>query len=91
MDWVSIALASTTPIAILGGLIQRGRYKRRSPDGTVLKEGLGMGWQFIRFVVLTTGLPLIALLAIKGLLTGEITAVFASAMAFAFGKSGKDA
>ena len=90
MDLISILLAASVPIALLGGYIQRARYVRRDEQGNVVKQGLGIGWQFIRFMVLATGLPLIALLALKGLLSPELITLFASAMGFAFGKSSKD-
>lgn len=88
MDWVSIVLASAVPIVLIGGLLQRVFY-RRVGEG-VAKSGLGIGWQFIRFIVLATGLPLIALLAVKGQLTGEVVAIYSASLGFAFGKSGRD-
>ena len=91
MDFVSIALASAIPIVLAGGLLQRIYYYRKNEQGVIVKKGLGIGWQFIRFVVLATGFTIIALLALKGFLTSEITTLFASAMGFAFGKSGNDA
>jgi uncharacterized membrane protein YbhN (UPF0104 family) len=88
MDWVSIVLASAVPIVLVGGLLQRVFYRR--VDEGVTKTGLGIGWQFIRFTVLATGLPLVALLAVKGQLTGEVVAIYSAALGFAFGKSGRD-
>jgi hypothetical protein len=90
MDWVSIVLASAVPIVLIGGLLQRMFYRRIDENGAVTQAGLGIGWQFIRFVVLASGFPLVALLAVKGQLTGEVVAIFAAAMGYAFGKTGKD-
>ncbi len=90
MDWVSIVLASAVPIVLVGGLLQRVFYRRIDDGGAMSQAGLGIGWQFIRFTVLASGLPLVALLAVRGQLTGEVVAIFAAAMGYAFGKSGAD-
>lgn len=89
MDLLSLILASAVPIVLIGGLINRYVITKTMANGEI-KRGLGVGWQFIRYTILGTGLPIIALLAIKGVLTSEIVALFAAAMGFAFGKSGKD-
>ena len=74
--WLSAALALTVPLAIWLGFKQR------------MVSDKGMGWQFIRVMVITTGLPMIGLLALNSLLTGEVVTLIAAAMGFAFGKSG---
>lgn len=90
MDWVSIVLASAVPIVLVGGLLQRVFYRRVDENGTTVSLGQGIGWQFIRFVVLASGLPLVALLAVKGQLTSEVVAIFAASMGYAFGRTGRD-
>lgn len=87
MDWVAILLASAVPIALLGGLINRCCVMHESNRGTLLR-GRGIGWQFIRFCVLVTGLPIIGVLTLHGSVRGDLAYVFlALAMGYAFGKA----
>jgi len=74
MDWISLTLAITIPIVIAGGLWNRHI------------TGKGIGWQFIRFNVITISLPIIALLAWNSLLTGAAAALIGGAMGYAFAK-----
>lgn len=80
MEWsalaLSIALALTVLVALVGGF--HNRLAGESPKG--------IGWQFIRFIVLSTSLPIIGLLALNGALTGEAAALIGGAMGYAFGK-----
>jgi hypothetical protein len=46
----------------------------------------GIGWQFIRFSVLTIGVPVTGVLALTNALTGEAAALIGGAMGYAFGK-----
>jgi hypothetical protein len=73
MIWVSAILAASVPIIIVAGLWSRGDK--------------GIGWQFIRFVVLTISVPTIGLLALNNSLTGEASTLVGAAMAYAFGKA----
>lgn len=78
MDWISILLAACLPLVLIGGLWSR------------IAAGKGIGWQFIRFNVIAMSLPLIGLLAHKGLLTSEVSTLLAAIVGYAFGKSGED-
>ena len=73
--WISIILAISVLVVICGGL-----WLRKATDK-------GIGWQFIRFTVIAISLPLSALLALNDALTGEVTAIIAAAMGYAFGKA----
>jgi len=75
MIWLSILLASVPIIVVGGGLWNR------------TKLGKGIGWQFIRFTVLAVSVPVVAILALNGALTGEASTIIAAAMAYSFGKS----
>lgn len=55
-----------------------------------LKADLGIGWQFIRFTVIATALPITAVLALNSLLTGEAATIIGAAMGYAFGHSGNE-
>lgn len=80
MEWsapeLSIALVLTVLVALVGGF--HNRLAGELPKG--------IGWQFIRFIVLSTSLPIIGLLALNGALTGEAAALIGGAMGYAFGK-----
>jgi len=73
MIWISAILALSLPIIIVGALWTRGPK--------------GIGWQFIRFVVLAISVPTIGLLALNNVLTGEASTLLGVAMAYAFGKA----
>jgi hypothetical protein len=78
MNWISGILALSIPAVLIGGFFTRGDK--------------GIGWQYIRFTVLTISIPTIGLLALNNALTGEAATVIGAAMAYAFGKtSGKEA
>ena len=47
----------------------------------------GIGWQFIRFTVIVTALPILGILALNGVLTGEAATIIGTALGFAFGRS----
>ena len=77
MEWklaISALLALSVPAVLIGGL-----YNRKA-------QGKGIGWQFIRYTVLATSLPVICLLAINNALSGEAATLIGAAMGFAFGK-----
>ena len=50
----------------------------------------GIGWQFIRYTVISIAIPVAALLALNDALSGEAVAIIAGAMGYAFGKAGND-
>ncbi|KZK82402.1 hypothetical protein PsAD46_03530 [Pseudovibrio sp. Ad46] len=72
---VSLVLAISVPIVILGGIKNRNETKK------------GIGWQFIRFIVLSISLPIIGTLALNGMLNGEAATLIAGAMGYAFAKA----
>ena len=77
--WVSIILSLVVP-----GVLVFGYFNRRGSQDQKTK---GIGWQFIRFTVLTISIPVIGILALNGKLTGEAATLIAGAMGFAFGKA----
>jgi len=79
MDLATTLLASAVPIVLIGGLANRIINKK------------GIGWQFIRFTVIASGLPIVGLLALNGIIAGDaVYAIIAAALGYAFGKAGKD-
>lgn len=78
MEWVSAILALSTLAVVIGGFINRAGGAK------------GIGWQYIRFTVLTTAIPIVGLLALNGALSGEAATVISAAMAYAFGKSSEN-
>jgi hypothetical protein len=80
MDWVvpalSILLAASVPIVLIGGFLNRGTGDKAK----------GIGWQFIRFTVLTISIPIVGILALNGALSGEAAALIGGAMGYAFGQ-----
>lgn len=77
MFWLSVIIALVPIIVVGGGLWNR------------IKAGKGIGWQFIRFTVLSVSIPIVAVLALNDALTGEAATIIAAAMAYAFGKTGE--
>lgn len=69
MYWVSIILA----FAIIG-VIVFGYLNRSGKPGEPMK---GIGWQFIRYTVIGTALPLLCILALNNALTSEAATVIA--------------
>lgn len=82
MIWVSAILALTVPGVLVVGYLNR----RGNPQD----KAKGIGWQFIRYTVLTIAIPVVAILALNGVLTGEAATLIAGAMGYAFGKAPKD-
>lgn len=82
MIWVSVILALAVPGSLLIGYLNR----RGNPDD----KTKGIGWQFIRYTVLSIAVPVTAILALNGALTGEAATLLAGAMGYAFGKLDKD-
>lgn len=82
IDWMtfvpSVILAVVALFVVVLGYCNR-RERRR-----------GIGWQFIRYIVLGVGLPIAAILALNDALTGEAATIIAAAMGYAFGKSGNN-
>ncbi|MHB2268081.1 hypothetical protein [Pseudaminobacter salicylatoxidans] len=82
MTWVSVILASVVPGVLIVGYLNR----RGNPQD----KAKGIGWQFIRYTVLTIAVPIVGILALNGALTGEAATLIAGAMGYAFGKTPKD-
>lgn len=80
MEWLipalSAILALSVPIVLIGGLYNRNKGEKPR----------GIGWQFIRYTVLTISLPIIAMLALNKALSPEVATLIGTAMGFAFGK-----
>ena len=74
--WLSLVLALTIPIVLIGGF--HNRLKAEKPRG--------IGWKFIRFTVLTISIQVIGILALNNALSGEVAALIGGAMGYAFGK-----
>ena len=82
MTWVSVILASVVPgVLIVGYLNRRGNPQEKTK---------GIGWQFIRYTVLTIAVPIVGILALNDALTGEAATLIAGAMGYAFGKTPTD-
>ncbi len=79
MYWISIILALSVPIVLIGSL-----WIRKGGTGEKTK---GIGWQFIRFNVLSISMPIVGILALNNVLTSEASTIIAAAMAYSFGKS----
>ena len=79
MSWLvpflSVLLAVAVLLALGGGL-----HNRLAGD-----KPKGIGWQFIRFIVLSTALPIIGILALNDALSGEAAALIGGVMCYAFG------
>lgn len=73
---LSVILALSVIVVLIGAF--HNRLKQAKPKG--------IGWQFIRFTVLMSAIPIIALLALNDALSGEAAALIGGAMGFAFGR-----
>ncbi|RYG60053.1 MAG: hypothetical protein EON60_08470 [Alphaproteobacteria bacterium] len=74
MIWISFIIAISIPLVLGLGL-----WNRISADK-------GIGWQFMRFSVVATALPLVGVLALNGMLSGEASTIIGMAIGYAFGK-----
>ena len=83
--WLSALLGSAVPIVLIGGFINRVLVTRETEKGNVVR-GKGIGWQFIRFTVLTISIPIVGMLALNDMLSGEAAALIGGAMGYAFGR-----
>jgi len=82
MTWISVILASVVPGVLIVGYLNR----RGNPQD----KAKGIGWQFIRYTVLTIAVPIVGVLALNDALTGEAATLIAGAMGYAFGKTPND-
>ena len=85
MDYEALApvlLAAAVPIVLVGGLATRIFNKKKTSQGDVT-FGKGIGWQFIRFTVLGTGVPIIGLLALNGTIGGDVASGTAQSLGMA--------
>jgi hypothetical protein len=78
MIWISIILASSVPIVLIVGFLNR--------MGSTKTDTKGIGWQFIRYTVLSISIPIVGILSLNNSLTGEAATLIAGAIGFAFGK-----
>ena len=86
-DWIAIFLASAVPIVLAGALINRCIVTHVHKETKQLQRGRGMGWQFVRFCVLVTAIPVVGLLALKSMISGEVAVgFFGAALGYVFGK-----
>jgi hypothetical protein len=69
--WLQLVLAATIPIAVLAVVATRIWTGAKIQDG---KGGRGLGVRAIQFLAVATTVPLLGLLAIRGLLQGEAVA-----------------
>lgn len=76
---VSVILALAVPAVIVVGYFNR--------KGTGENSAKGIGWQFIRYTLLSIALPIVGILALNDSLTGEAATLIAGAMGYAFGKT----
>ncbi len=83
MEWLRPALSGALIVVMLVALV--GGFHNRLAG----EKPKGIGWQFIRFMVLSTSLPIIALLALNDALSSEAAVLIGGAMGYAFGKTGK--
>ncbi len=74
MDTVSILLGVAIVLVIALSLGHR------------IYKGMGIGWQFIRYTVITLGILVAGLLAFNEVLTSPAAAIIAGAMGYVFGK-----
>lgn len=82
MTWsislATIILASAVPITLVLG------YFNRQGSGTGAARGIG--WQFIRYTVIATAIPVVGVLALNGTLSAEAATIISGALGFAFGQ-----
>ncbi len=86
MENVSEILLSATMIILAASVpmvLWLGHLNRKRADG---KGSKGIGWQFIRYTVLSIALPIVAILALNDALDGPAATIIAGALGFAFGK-----
>jgi hypothetical protein len=80
--WISVILALAVPGVLIVGYLNR----RDNPND----KAKGIGWQFIRYTVLSIAIPVTAILALNDALSGTAATIIAGAMGYAFGKAGKE-
>lgn len=74
--FISILLALTIILSTAGGLYNRTKLSK------------GIGWQFIRYSVISTSIPLLGILVLNGQVDSDsATPIIAGALAYAFGKN----
>ena len=78
---LSAILALAVPLALILGYCNR----KQGGEG---QRARGIGSQFIRYTVLAIALPIVGVLALNGLLSGEVAAaLIGGAVGYAFGKN----
>jgi hypothetical protein len=79
VSFASVLLALAVPLVLIFGYLNR--------QGNADDEAKGIGWQFIRYTVLSISIPVAGVLALNNVLTGEAAMIIGAAMGYAFGKS----
>jgi hypothetical protein len=79
MIWISIILSLAVPLTLWIG-----HQNRKGKSEDAMK---GIGWQFIRFTVLSIALPVTAILALNDALSAVAATIISGTMGYAFGKS----
>jgi hypothetical protein len=72
---ICFLLALTILIIVCGGIYNR------------IKTEKGIGWQFIRYIVTGISVPLIGILALNNVLSGEAGALIGAILGYVFGKT----
>jgi hypothetical protein len=77
--WISIILALSVPGVLIVGYLNR--------RGNADEKMKGIGWQYIRYTVISIAVPVTAILALNNALSAAAATIIAGAMGYAFGKS----
>lgn len=78
MDKLSVIIASAVPLLVVVAGLSRIGGKRGSMKG--------VGWQFIRFTVVSVSVPIVAVLALNDVIPSEAaTGTIGAALGYAFG------
>ncbi|MFD2205870.1 hypothetical protein [Kiloniella antarctica] len=86
MEIISEIMLSATSVILAASIpmvLWLGHLNRRRADG---KGSKGIGWQFIRYTVLSIAFPIVAILALNDALTSEAATIIAGGLGYAFGK-----
>lgn len=81
-EFLVIGTTFILAFSVIAVLIIGHKNRQGGKDG----ETRGIGWQFIRYTVLSIALPIVAILALNDALEGEAATIIAGALGYAFGK-----
>ena len=82
---MNLALTMCVFGVIIGGLCNRYHAGKVIREDPLERRAKGIGWQFIRYTVLASALPIIALLALNDVLRPEAATLIGTCVGFAFG------